>query len=98
MTDLPGLAELGFSPRWQALFAPHAAAGLLPARVVRSDRGSSLVAMASGVARARLSARLRRAASERAAPRARAGAGPRHPSPRSATGWPCAPPTASTRP
>jgi len=24
MADVPGLVELGFSPRWQALFAPHA--------------------------------------------------------------------------
>jgi ribosome biogenesis GTPase len=61
MTDDPRLEELGFSPRWQALFAPHAEAGLLPARVVRSDRGSSLVAMADGIARAKLSARLRKA-------------------------------------
>ncbi len=61
MTDDPRLVELGFSPRWQALFAPHAEAGLLPARVVRSDRGSWLVATASGIARAKLSARLRKA-------------------------------------
>jgi ribosome biogenesis GTPase / thiamine phosphate phosphatase len=61
LPDAPGLEELGFSPRWQALFAPHADAGLVPARVVRSDRGSWLVAGAAGVARARLSTRLRKA-------------------------------------
>ena len=61
MTDVPGLLELGFSPRWQALFAPHADAGRLPARVVRTDRGSSLVATAGGIARARRAAGLRRA-------------------------------------
>lgn len=61
MTDVPGLAGLGFSPRWQALFAPHADAGRVPGRVVRTDRGSSLVATAGGIARAKRSAGLRRA-------------------------------------
>ena len=57
MTDDPRLVELGYSPRWQALFAPHAAQGLLPARVVRSDRGSALVATPDGIVRAKPSAR-----------------------------------------
>ena len=61
MPDVPGLEGLGFSARWRELFAPHAAAGLLPGRVVRGDRGSSLVAMAPGIARAKRSAALRRA-------------------------------------
>lgn len=59
MADVPGLEELGYSPRWQALFAPHADAGLRPARVVRSDRGSWLVAGAAGVERAARGCRFR---------------------------------------
>lgn len=52
------LVALGYSPRWQALFEPHAPAGLVPARVVRSDRGSVLVATSAGIARAQTSSRL----------------------------------------
>ncbi len=62
MSDGPVLRALGWSPRWQALFEPHRAAGLTPGRVIRGDRGSVLVAMPAGVARARPSARLRKAA------------------------------------
>ena len=58
-----GLQELGYSPRWQALFEPYAAAGLTAARVIRSDRGSALIATPAGVARAKPSARLLKAAS-----------------------------------
>ena len=58
MTDLPALRALGYSPRWQALFAPHDSEGLAPARVIRGDRGSVLVATAEGVIRAVPSARL----------------------------------------
>jgi len=57
LPDTPGLEELGFSPRWQALFEPYAAAGLLAARVIRSDRGSALIVTSAGVVRAKLSAR-----------------------------------------
>jgi ribosome biogenesis GTPase len=56
------LGSLGLSPRWEALFQPHSARGLILARVVRSDRGSALVATASGVARARTATRLLREA------------------------------------
>lgn len=56
------LARIGYSERWQALFAPHAEAGLIPARVIRADRGSVMVACADGVVRAEPSARLRREA------------------------------------
>jgi ribosome biogenesis GTPase / thiamine phosphate phosphatase len=68
--DVPnatGLQELGYSPRWQALFEPYAAAGLRLARVIRGDRGSALVATPAGVARAKLSARLLKSASGPAA-------------------------------
>ena len=53
--DLAALRALGYSPRWEALFEPHARRGLAPARVIRCDRGSSLVATAAGVIRAQLS-------------------------------------------
>ena len=57
-----GLQELGFSPRWQALMAPHAEAGLAPARVVRVDRGGSIVATAAGVVPAKSAVRLLKSA------------------------------------
>ncbi|MFA4965054.1 MAG: ribosome small subunit-dependent GTPase A [Thermoleophilia bacterium] len=60
--DITGLQELGYSPRWRALFAPYAAQGLSPARVVRSDRGSALVATSAGVVRAEPAAHLRKSA------------------------------------
>ena len=58
MTDTTALQALGYSPRWRALFEPLAGRGLTPARVVRSDRGSMLVATPAGYVRAQLSARL----------------------------------------
>ena len=63
MPDISVLRALGYFPRWQALFEPHAAQGLAPARVVRGDRGSLLVAAPDGVVRAKLSARLLKSAS-----------------------------------
>jgi ribosome biogenesis GTPase len=54
----PALQDLGYSAHWQDLFAPHAAQGLTPARVVRSARGSAIVATAAGVLRAKPSAAL----------------------------------------
>jgi ribosome biogenesis GTPase / thiamine phosphate phosphatase len=62
LVDIPVLLELGYSPRWQALFEPYARQGLTPARVIRSDRGSALIATPSGIVRAPLSARLLKAA------------------------------------
>jgi len=62
LTDVPALQEIGYSPRWQALFEPFAREGLMPARMVRSDRGSSLIATPAGVLRAQLSAGLLKAA------------------------------------
>ena len=56
------LAELGWNEQCQALFEPYAAQGLTPARVVRSDRGSALVATPAGIMRAAPSARLLKAA------------------------------------
>jgi ribosome biogenesis GTPase len=60
--DTATLQPLGYSPRWQALFEPHAAAGLVPGRVIRSDRGSALIATAGGIVRAKPSVRLVKAA------------------------------------
>lgn len=62
MFESPGLRQLGFSPRWQALFEPYVAASLVPARVIRTDRGSSLIVTSAGVARAKPSTRLVKAA------------------------------------
>jgi hypothetical protein len=55
--------DLGCSPRWEALSAPYGAQGLVPARVIRSDRGSALVATEAGIVRAKPSARLLKSAS-----------------------------------
>jgi len=63
LPDTSPLRALGYSPRWQALFEPHAADGLTPGRVIRGDRGSLLVATSDGVGRATLSARLLKSAS-----------------------------------
>ena len=60
---MQALQALGYSPRWQALFEPHAMGGLTPARVIRGDRGSVLVATADGIVRAAPSPRLLRSAS-----------------------------------
>lgn len=56
------LEPLGYSARWQALFATLASSSTVPARVLRADRGSSLVAMPHGVQRARPSTALLKAA------------------------------------
>jgi len=56
MSDV--LAELGWNERCEALFEPHALRGLTPARVIRSDRGSALVATPAGIVRAAPAARL----------------------------------------
>lgn len=58
------LEALGWSPRWEALFAAAAGAvggerAFVPARVIRADRGSVLVATGEGVVRAEPSAHLR---------------------------------------
>jgi ribosome biogenesis GTPase len=59
---MPALIALGYSPRWQALFEPLVEQGLTPARVIRNDRGSALVATPGGIVRAQPSARLSKAA------------------------------------
>ena len=66
MPDSSALRELGYSPRWQALFKPYVAQDLTPARMIRSDRGSALIATPAGVVRARFSARLFKSASSAA--------------------------------
>ena len=52
------LVQVGWNERWQRLFEPYALRGLTPARVIRSDRGSALVASPAGITRAAPSARL----------------------------------------
>jgi len=61
LADITTLEALGYSPRWQTLFEPFAGQGLAPARVIRSDRGSALIATAGGVVRGQPSARLSKA-------------------------------------
>ena len=56
--DTSPLVELGWSSHWQALFAPHDSGDLIPGRVIRSDRGSSLIAVPGGIVRAKPSTRL----------------------------------------
>jgi len=63
MPDAAALQLLGFSPRWQALFAEFEGADLYPARVVRADRGSVVIASAGGECRAKPSTALVKAAS-----------------------------------
>jgi len=58
LPDTSALRTLGYSPRWELLFAPHAEEGLTPARVIRGDRGSLLLATPEGVVHAKPSARL----------------------------------------
>lgn len=52
------LAQLGWDERCRALFEPYALRGWTPARVIRSDRGSALVATPVGIIRAAPSAGL----------------------------------------
>lgn len=60
--DAPILQELGYSPRWKALFEPYAAEGLEVARVIRSDRGGALIATSAGITPAKPSRHLQKAA------------------------------------
>lgn len=62
LADVPSLRALGYSARWQAVFEPFVEQGLTPARVIRTDRGSTLIAVPDGIVRAQLSARLLKAA------------------------------------
>jgi ribosome biogenesis GTPase / thiamine phosphate phosphatase len=66
LTDPSPLQALGYSPRWEALFAPYASKALTPGRVIRGDRGSFLVATQDGVVRATPSSRLLRSVSSAA--------------------------------
>ena len=62
MSDFSALEPLGYSPRWHALFAQFEGADTYPARVVRADRGSVLIASPDGVCRAKPSTALVKAA------------------------------------
>ena len=53
------LADLGWDAGWEAAFAPHAAQGLHPARVVAAHRDLWVVALPSGDREAVVSGRLR---------------------------------------
>ncbi|MDZ4181081.1 MAG: ribosome small subunit-dependent GTPase A [Coriobacteriia bacterium] len=53
------LAALGFTERFEALFAPHRESGFIPARVSRIDRGQPLLLTVDGAVRAELAAHLR---------------------------------------
>ncbi len=56
------LDAIGFTPAWRERFEPYTAQGWEPARVLRSDRGSALVACEAGVVRAQAAASLLKAA------------------------------------
>ena len=56
------LEDLGYTERWRELFAALASPQHVPARLVRTDRGSSVAATGRGLLRAEPSAQLRRAA------------------------------------
>ncbi len=62
MADDAALQALGYSPHWQTLFEPFAGRGLTPARVIRSDRGSALIATPQGIVRGQPSASLSKTA------------------------------------
>lgn len=62
MMELDRLTDLGYSPRWEALFGEHVSRGLLPGRVIRTDRGSALAATERGVVRTKPSTRLAKSA------------------------------------
>jgi ribosome biogenesis GTPase len=62
LPDISALRALGYSPRWEALFEPHAAEGFTPGRVIRGDRGSLPVATPDGIVRATPSSHLVRSA------------------------------------
>ena len=53
------LRDWGWDDEWAAAFAPHAAEGLQPARVVRQDRGAWEIQMADGVRSAEATGRFR---------------------------------------
>jgi len=55
----PSLATLGWSPRLDAAFEPHARADRWPARVVVEERGLLRIATADGESLATLAGRLR---------------------------------------
>lgn len=58
MPELKRLGELGYGPRWEALFGECVPRGLTLGRVVRSDRGGVLVATEHDVVRAKPSTHL----------------------------------------
>ena len=67
MTDDSAYSSLGWSAHWQALFDDTGHEGLVPGHVIRTDRGSSLVATPAGVVRAKPSVHLLKASDDQAA-------------------------------
>ncbi|MCX7866995.1 ribosome small subunit-dependent GTPase A [Limisphaera sp. VF-2] len=64
------LATLGWDPEWEQSFAPHRAAGLVPARVVTQEKHRYLVCADTGVQEAQVLGRwLRRAQSDAELPK-----------------------------
>ena len=55
------LREWGWDEKWAAAFAPRAAEGLQPARVVRQDRGACEIQMEDGGRTAEATGRFRHA-------------------------------------
>lgn len=53
MSDIPALSALGYSPRWQAFFAQSEGPDGHPARIVRTDQCSALIAAQDGPFRAK---------------------------------------------
>jgi len=62
LPDTSAFRALGYSAHWEALFGPYAAQGLTPARAIRGDRGSLLIATPDSVVHAKFSARLLKSA------------------------------------
>ena len=66
MTHDSAYSDLGWSSHWQDLFDGLGQMGLVPARVVRTDRGSSLVASPAGVVRAKPSVHMLKSSDDQA--------------------------------
>lgn len=58
------LEALGFTDRFRALFAPYADEGLVPARVVRADKGFLAIATVEEVAHAKVATKLMKTAED----------------------------------
>jgi ribosome biogenesis GTPase len=66
LSEISLLAELGWSPYWEALFEAHVRDDIEPGRIIRSDRDSSLVGTVHGFMRAKPSTRFLKATQDAA--------------------------------